>query len=224
MARTLTLALTLTLTLSATAAAQNHVAPLAPGAAQANPISELDSPDATEAADEPSRFQAGVSVLGTADFIGAGNGDEIIDIPSYTGVGMDLHLGAMLTHWTGFNGVRFSILTGYRGNAEYKWGTEGFGIVNDSFTQRHQAYVAFAGGSAEIAIGGGAVFTTLMGGGADTFTGRGGSVLAELRAGTRSGFTVSFGMNGDFYTDIVRYDGSKVRALNFFFGLGWKTL
>lgn len=174
--------------------------------------------------DEPSRFQWGASALAVADFIGAGNGDEIIDIPSYGGVGFDVHLGAMLTHWTGFNGVRFSVLAGYRGNAEVKWGFEAAGVMNDMFTQRHQAYVAFAGNSAELAIGGGAVFTTLHGGGADTFTGRGGSLLAELRAGTRSGFTVSLGMNADFFSDIYRGDGSKVRAVNLFFGLGWKTL
>lgn len=180
--------------------------------------------DTAPAAEEPDRFQWGASVLATADFIGAGNGDEIIDIPSYSGIGADLHLGAMLTHWTGFNGVRFSVLAGYRGNAEYKWGFEAAGILNDTLTQRHQAYVAFAGNRSELVIGGGAVFTTLIGGGVDTFTGRGGSLLAELRAGTRSGFTFSVGMNADFYTDLVRTDGSKVRAINLFFGFGWKTL
>ncbi|MBO6938604.1 MAG: hypothetical protein JJ863_26790 [Deltaproteobacteria bacterium] len=221
MARFLTLALTLTL--ASTASAQTGVHP-APEAPVGNTITAVAPPSEPIADEAPSRFQAGFSVLGVADFIGAGNGDEIIDIPSYGGVGVDVHVGALLHGWNAFNGHRFSLLAGYRGNAEHKWGFEGVGITNDSFTQRHQAYIAFAGGSTEIAIGGGAVFTTLMGGGADTFTGRGGSVLAELRAGTRSGFTVSIGMNGDFYTDLVRGDGSKVRAINLFFGVGWKTL
>ncbi len=211
--------------LTATAHAQETEAPESPSPEEQ--LATLAHPEEAAAPaeeDEPSRFQWGVSVLAVADFIGAGNGDEIIDIPSYGGVGMDLHLGAMLTDWTGFNGVRFSVLAGYRGNAEYAWGFEKLGIPNDMLTQRHQAYLALGANSNELVIGGGAVFTTLMGGGAETFTGRGGTLLAELRAGTRSGFTVSLGMNADFYTDVYRGDGSKVRAINLFFGLGWKTL
>ncbi len=50
-------------------------------------------------------------------------------------------------------------------------------------------------------------------------------MMAELRGGTRSGFTVSLGLNADFYTNLYRSsDGAKLRALNLFFGLGWKNL
>jgi hypothetical protein len=223
MARLLALALALT-ALTTTALAQD---PTAEAPTPADQIAVLADPEAAEEPaeeEEPSRFQAGFSVLGTAEFIGAGNGDEIIDIPSYGGVGVDVHLGAMLTHWTGVGNIRFSVLAGYRGNAEYKWGFEAAGVMNDSFIQRHQAYLALGIRSSELVIGGGATFNTLMGGGEDTFTVHGGNLLAELRAGTRSGFTVSLGMNVDFYPDVVRYDGSKVRAINLFFGLGWKTL
>lgn len=170
--------------------------------------------------EEPAPFQWGASVLAVADFVPAGNGDEIIDIPSYGGVGFDLHLGALLTSRIGWNGVRFSLIAGYRGNAEFKWGFEAIGIPNDLFTQRHQAYIAVAGNSAEIAIGGGALFTTL-----DGSTSSGGSMMAEVRAGTRSGLTVSLGLNADFYSNLYRSgDGAKLRALNLFFGLGWKNL
>lgn len=231
MTRLLTIALFLSTSIGSVAAAQeagqatelSQVSSATAGAAA--PAAPSNAEDASDDDSEPDRLQWGVSVLGMADFIGTGNGDEIIDIPSYGGVGFDVHLGAALASRIGFNGVRFTLLAGYRGNAEFKWGLEVAGIPNETFTQRHQAYVGFAGNRNELLIGGGALFTTLIGGGADTVTGKGGTLLAELRTGFRSGFTFSLGMNVDFYTDLVRSsDGSKVRAINIFFGLGWKTL
>ena len=201
-----------------TASAQGPTTNTSVGAAQSQPapVEAAVTAQQVERYPDLGRFQFGAALLGDINYM-SGRQSEGGDLPSYAGVGAELHLGAVLVQGRTSLGNRLSLTAGYRGTIGGDFGIRALDISNDLLTHRHQAVFALGFNRVELLVGGGAVFSHF-----DGHVGRGGNVLFAGRFGTASGVYVAGGIDMDIYTNV--YVGSERGiGMSCFLAVGWKN-